>query len=152
MIQHILGQCIVCSFLFFSGYGIMEQIKIKGDVYKKKLVSIRLPHLWLRFALCIILYLIIGIILGKDFSIQQILLSFLALDSIGNSAWYIFYMLATYIMIFISFKANINYNYSIAFLFLCTLLYLIILMLVDYPDYYYSTAFVFTIRCFILFT
>ncbi len=142
IIQHILGQCTVCSFLFFSGYGIMEQIKIKGDVYKKRLVTIRLPHLWLRFAFCIVLYLILGITLGKNFSKQQILLSFLALDSIGNSAWYIFYMLVAYIIIFISFNVNMTYNYSIVFLFLCTLLYLIILMLVNYPDYYYSTALV----------
>lgn len=98
-----LGQLVVVTYLFFSGYGIMESIKKKQMGYVKSIPSKRLFRLWYHFAIVIVMFLGLGLLIGKDFTLNQVLLSFTGMKSLGNSNWYMFVTFALYIIVFISF-------------------------------------------------
>lgn len=98
-----MGQLVVASFLFFSGFGIMESISKKGNDYVKSIPSKRLFRVWYHFAFAIILFLAVAIIFNTKYSAKRILLSFIGYMSIGNSNWYMFVTFAMYIIIYISF-------------------------------------------------
>ena len=99
-----IGQLMVAPFLFFSGYGIMEQIKKKGDVYINHMPRKRIFKFYLHFCMALCIYLVLSFLLDKDYSLSRIIWSFTALSSIGNSNWYVFAILAMYIIVYISFK------------------------------------------------
>ena len=99
-----IGQLMVAPFLFFSGYGIMEQIKKKGDVYINHMPRKRIFKFYLHFCMALCIYLLLSFLLDKDYSLSRIIWSFTALSSIGNSNWYVFAILAMYITVYISFK------------------------------------------------
>ena len=52
-----LGQMVVVTYLFFSGYGIMESIKKKGRSYVRGIPVRRFFKLWYQFALMLVMYL-----------------------------------------------------------------------------------------------
>lgn len=99
-----LGQLVVVSFLFFSGYGMMASISKKGRSYIKDIPSKRLFKTWYHFVIAIILFLFADLCMGKIFSIKNILLSFIGLFSVGNSSWYMFVTFVMYILIFLAFS------------------------------------------------
>lgn len=136
--NRFLGECVVCSFLFYSGYGLTEQIKKDRLPYLHKLVTKRFFSLWLKFAICVSLFIVLAFLMGNKPTAKQILLSFVALDSVGNSAWYIFYMLCAYLILYFSFRFTQNKNVSIILLFLLTTLYtaLVYILKNDSPAYY----------------
>lgn len=90
------GQLIVVCFLFFSGYGVCEAIQKKGAGYVRSFPKNRIGKTLLHFALAVLLYLGLGLALGKRFTAGQILLSLIGWDSLGNSNWYIFIILCLY--------------------------------------------------------
>ena len=98
-----LGQLVVVTFLFFSGFGIMESINKKGTDYVKSIPKNRLFKVWYHFALAVVLYIIIGEVFNKDYDLKRILLSFTGWSSIGNSSWFMLVTFAMYIIIFLSF-------------------------------------------------
>lgn len=106
IIQGHLGQCIVVMFLLYSGYGVMESIKKKGEGYVNSIPKKRVLKTLYHFDAAVLLFLILGIALGEisDWSISKILLSFIAWDSLGNSNWYIFEILILYLITYIAFK------------------------------------------------
>lgn len=89
-----MGQLIVTTFLFYSGYGIMTSIKNK-EGYVKKLPK-RIARVWLQFALAVCLFLALNMVMKNKYDAATILLSFTAWDAIGNSNWYIFAILVMY--------------------------------------------------------
>ncbi len=103
-IQEYLDQTVVAMFFFYSGFGIMEQIKERGGAYIDTVPKKRFPRLLLNTDICVVLFLILNAAIGKTFSAKQILLSFICWDSVGNSNWYIFDTLALYIITFLSFS------------------------------------------------
>lgn len=98
-----LGQLIVVTFLFFSGYAIAESIRKKPD-YLRSMAKNRLLKVWLHFAVVLIVYLIAGILMGSEFSAGRILLSFTGFQSLGNSNWYIFDILCLYVFTIVAFR------------------------------------------------
>lgn len=124
---YILGECVVSTFLFYSGYGMMEQIKKDKNQYLKKLITRRLPSLFIKFAVCVLLYVVLGFAMKQELTLKKILLSLIGYASVGNSAWYIFYMLFMYIAIYISFRFMKNEKIAIAILFLITFFYTLIM-------------------------
>lgn len=102
-IQEYLDQMIVAMFLFYSGFGIMEQIKQRGGAYIDTIPKKRFPRLLLNTDICVVLFLVLNAAIGKAFGAKQILLSLICWDSVGNSNWYIFDTLALYIITFLSF-------------------------------------------------
>lgn len=103
----MIGQLLVTTFLFYSGYGIMYSLMNK-DNYIKTMPK-RIVKILLQFDFAIILYLIVTLIIHQNYSLPHVLLSFVAWESLGNSNWYIFAILYLYAFTFIAgiiFKNN----------------------------------------------
>ncbi len=98
-----LNQMVVASFLFYSGYGMMESIKKKGSAYTNKIVT-KFWQLLLRFDIAVLLYLLLDILLGIKYPVKHILLAFTSWTNVGNSNWYITAILMIYVCMFLSFK------------------------------------------------
>ncbi len=103
-IVHKIGQLMVTTFLFFSGYGIYECIKNKKD-YISKFGKNRFLKTYCNFVFAVLLFVLLNLIIGNKYSLSDNLLSFVGIKSIGNSNWY---MLATFEMYaFILFAFNL---------------------------------------------
>lgn len=104
--QNHLGQGVVVMFLFYSGYGVMESIKKKGEKYINLFPKNRFAKTLLNFDIAVILFIIVDLCLGilKDYSVPQVILSFTGWESVGNSNWYIFAILIMYLITYASFK------------------------------------------------
>ena len=98
------GQTMVTMFLFYSGYGVMESIKRKGENYVNAIPKKRVLGTLIRFDCAVLCFLIIGYLLGNVYDIKKVLYSLIGWDSVGNSNWYIFVIVLLYIMTYISFK------------------------------------------------
>ena len=103
MMQNHLNQMVVAMFLFYSGYGIMEQIKKREFAYIKSIPMKRFPNLLLNYDIAVILFVFVNWYLGTQVTLKKFLLSLVAWDAIGNSAWYIFVILALYVITFVAF-------------------------------------------------
>lgn len=139
-ILNYFGQLMVALFLFYSGYGIYESIKYRGQKYIDLLPKNRIGKTFFDFALAIILFLIIDLIIGKNYSISTILLSFTGWTSIGNSAWYMFAIFTLYIVTYICFKMLKNKRFlSILLITILSLCYIYIMSLLR--DNYWSSTY-----------
>ncbi|MBR3819440.1 MAG: acyltransferase family protein [Clostridia bacterium] len=97
-----LGQLMVVMFLFYSGYGVTLGLA-KKDGYVKSLISKRALKVLLHYDIAILIFYFLGLALGKNYTIKKLLLSFIGLDAVGNSVWFIFVILILYIITWISF-------------------------------------------------
>ena len=102
-IRRYLDQAIVVSFLFYSGYGMMESIKAKGMSYVKGIPFRRFFRVFLHMSVAVLLYVAVNLTLGREMKLLDILLAFPGYTSIGNSNWYVFAILSLYLMVFVSF-------------------------------------------------
>lgn len=102
-LQAHLNQMVVAMFLFYSGYGIMEQIKKREFSYITSIPKKRFPNLLLNFDISIILFALMWLCLGKPVEIKKVLIALTAWEGIGNSSWYIFVTFMLYIITFVSF-------------------------------------------------
>ena len=100
--QHI-GQLLVAMFLFYSGYGVTESIKKKGQTYINSFPKRRILTTLINFDVAVLFFLFINILLGIKMSASQIALSFTCWESIGNSNWYIFVVILCYFITYISY-------------------------------------------------
>ncbi len=104
-VQGHLDQMVIAMFLFYSGYGIMEQIKKRGFDYVKSIPQKRFPHLLLIFDIAVVFYMILYVALGNKLSLKTALLALTGWQGILNSSWYIFVTFVLYIFTFIGFFA-----------------------------------------------
>ncbi|MCM1365524.1 MAG: hypothetical protein NC122_09410 [Faecalibacterium sp.] len=102
-VKYYLSQLIVVSFLFYSGYGMMESIKKKGMDYVKSIPLQRFFKVFYHMEIAVLMYVAVNLILGNWFTVSTTLLSFVGWTNIGNSNWYIFVVLAMYLFVFVSF-------------------------------------------------
>lgn len=102
-IRKFLGQGVVVTYLFYSGYGIMTSILKKKHDYVKSLPFNRLFKTWLHFAIILVMFIVVSQIVGRDYDLQRYLIAFTGLKSIGNSCWYMFVTFALYILVFLGF-------------------------------------------------
>lgn len=145
--KKFMGQLVVVTYLFFSGYGIMESIKKKGTDYVKKMPVNRFFRLWYHFAFALILYTVVKIgIVGAEYSLKDYLLAYTGYKSIGNSNWYMFVTFAMYIIIICSFlifkKSKVAALASVSVL---TVLFAFAEYKIGLPGRYYNT-----VICFVL--
>ena len=103
LVNSTLNSLIVVSFLFYSGYGIMCSIKSKGTSYVRSMPAKRIFKVWYHFALAILLFAVVNIILDRNITVKNILLSFIGAETIGNSSWYIITTIVLYIFTFVAF-------------------------------------------------
>lgn len=139
-----VGQMVVATFWFYSGYGMMEAIRRKGDAYVRGILT-KFWKLLLRFDTAVLLFLLLDIALGREITVKQFLLSLIAYSNIGNSNWYIFDILIAYLLMYAAFRLTAragryrNIAGIIAFLVL-TVGLVFVLMKLDMPDYFYNTV------------
>lgn len=116
-------QMLVAFFLFSSGYGIMESIRNKDNEYINIIPKRRILNTLVNFDIAVFAFIILDILIGESLSIEQVALSAVAWESVGNSNWYIFAILCCYLIVYVSFKCShqiINKNiplYIVIFLF-----------------------------------
>lgn len=137
-VHNCIGQWIVAMFLFYSGYGIMESIKKKGDIYIADIPKRRALNTLLNFDVAVIGFILIALLLGTELSIWQIVLSFFAWDAVGNDNWYIFVIISSYLIAYFSFKNTNSWNRSF---FLCLFLSLLLIVVLGFfkPEFWYNT-------------
>lgn len=141
-----LGQMVVTTFLFYSGYGMMEAIKRTKGAYVKKLPS-KFWQLLLRVDVAVFLFLLMNTCLGISFPVKQILLSFLTWESIGNSNWYILIILIEYLLMYAAFGAGrvtseTGRKAGLVIMAAFTLALIFVLRKAGKPDYFYNTVIV----------
>ena len=101
-----IGQLMVVMFLFYSGYGIMIQILKNRQSYIDDFLRRRFFPTWLRFAICLVFFILLDCILGTigDYSLLHVLAAFTGWTSIGNSNWFMFVYFALYLLLYGAFK------------------------------------------------
>jgi len=102
-VRRYLGQMVVVPFLFYSGYGIAESIRKKGVDYVKSMPAKRILKVLFQFAIAVLCFLVLRYAMGSRYAVSKILLSFVGWESLGNSNWYIFAILAMYIITWFSY-------------------------------------------------
>ena len=131
-----IGQLMVAPFLFYSGYGIMEQIKRRGIVYIDSMPRKRILKFYIHFCMALCIYLFLSFLLRKEYSFVRIIFSFTALSSIGNSNWYVFAILAMYGIVYISFKQCKKHSMTSCVVF--TILYIILMDVIKDQAWWYN--------------
>ncbi|MBE6774926.1 MAG: acyltransferase [Ruminococcaceae bacterium] len=135
-----LGQMVVVTFLFYSGYGIMESIKKKGYAYIKDIPFKRFFRLFYHMAIAVMLYVVMNFFLGNAFSLKKTLLAFTGWTSIGNSNWYILAIFVVYIITFISFTVFRKNSYlAVGTVTALSVAYVYLLMRIGKESWYYNT-------------
>lgn len=136
-----VGQLMVVMFLFYSGYGIMESIKNKGQSYIDNLPRKRILRTWLNFAFSVFVYMIASkYYIYNDFSIKEMILTYIGLDTYGNSNWYIFCIIMLYFITYISAKSFKDLNKVLISTFVGVILYTAIMGLYK-ETWWYDTSF-----------
>ncbi len=126
--RSFLGQIVVVTYLFFSGYGIMESITKKGKPYVKSMPWNRLFGLWYQFALVVLLFIGTNLVLGKSMTLKKTVLAFTGITSVGNSNWYMFATFVLYIFVFLAFTVSgKRRGLGVAILSLLTIGYVVVL-------------------------
>lgn len=97
-----IGQLCVVMFFFYSGYGTEWSIERKGKQYVKDMPRRRVFTTLVNFDIAVFVFVIINLLLGIRMPVSRVVMSLFAWDSIGNSEWYIFDILALYVITYIS--------------------------------------------------
>ncbi len=138
VVSNYIGQLMVTTFFFFSGYGIYESIKSKGKDYIKNFTRKRFVPLILNWVFAISLFVLADIAIHFRLTVKTVLLSYIGWSSIGNSNWYIFDIFILYIFIIISFNVAKKRPVSIAIFTLLSAAFVVFLREYRYP-YWYNT-------------
>lgn len=147
----LLAQLIVVMFLFFSGYGIMCSINRGGGDYIRTIPKKRLFNTLINFDIAVLIYCLLAFIIKRPMTGNQVLLSLIGWDSVGNSNWYIFVILCCYLSTYLSFlkvkslrhdNSDVYKNALWLNTFICVLI-AIFLIIVGKPRHWYDTIMVF---------
>lgn len=142
------GQLMVALFLFYSGYGVMESIKRKGDDYINAFPKKRILTTLINFDIAVLIYMFaVRYFVIHPFSIKKLVLSLIGWDSFGNSNWYIFSILVLYIITYLSAKAFKNKHERVISIFVGTVLFTIVMQIYK-ETYWYNTVFCFVLGTF----
>lgn len=92
-----LDQLIVAAYFFYSGFGIAESARLKAG-YTRGFFKKRFLKTLLHFDLAVLLFLIVQTVTGNHFETRQYLLCWIGWENLGNSSWFIFAILALYLI------------------------------------------------------
>ena len=121
LIDKSFKQNIVSLFLFYSGYGIFESFKKKGNKYIKSLPFKSLTLL-IKFEIILFIFLCNNILLGIKTTIINYLQAVILKKSIGNSYWFSYAIITLYIHSFFSFFFIQKPKFGIFGIFLMTII------------------------------
>ena len=137
-----LGQLMVATFLFFSGYGILESIRRKGDDYVYGLPARRIMPYLLDVWIALIPYVCIRIAKHIPLPMEDVLSAMVGWKGIGNSNWYIFAILCLYIATYFCFRmARGRLSLGIAGVTVACALYSKLIIVQGMGTWYYNTIF-----------
>lgn len=138
-IRSFLGQMIVVPFMFYSGYGMFVNTKNRRG-YIDSIPSKRVLTVLLNFDVAVMIFIIADIILGREITLKQGLLSLIAWDSVGNSNWYIFSIIVLYLFTYISAKLFGYSRNALITLSSLVILYSLAMGFIK-PSWWYNTTF-----------
>ena len=118
-----LGQAMVAMYLFYSGFGILESIRKKSS-YMDYFFRNRICKTLIHFDLAVAIFVVSGIIIGKIYPVNFYVTCWIGWNSVGNSNWFIFDILALYLGVLLISKlcrTDINKENEKRFLCLLTL-------------------------------
>lgn len=130
VLHRLIGQLMVVMFLFYSGYGLMESLKKKGDTYLKHFPRMRLLKTWLNFAVAVCVFSVLALLVGDHISLGHFTLALIGWDSVGNSNWYVFVILVCYLLFYLAFHPRApwkRFDTSLAVLGIFTVVFIICL-------------------------
>lgn len=139
----VIGQLMVTPFLFFSGYGVMASFITKGEKYVKKFWKSRIIRIWIHFAIVVLLYDIMNLLIGIKYSYHDILLAFTGWTSVGNSNWYVFVILLLYLFSWISFRLFATSKWRSVLLTSVLCVFMICILKLCKEVYWYNTVMVY---------
>ncbi len=97
-----MGQMMVSTFLLFSGFGIMESVRKKGDVYLSGFLRHRFWKVLYQFELGILCYYVFALCWGERYTLPETLVGLTGWTKLGgNPTWFIFVTLTMYLIAFI---------------------------------------------------
>ena len=139
-----IGQLMVTTFLFFSGYGIYESIKSKGKKYVDSFFKRRFLPTFLNFAIAVTIFYIFNLISGIKYDVRTNILAYTGWTSIGNSNWYMLAIFSIYFFVMIAFNifksdTKNNKRNSLILITIFSVLYLILINIVK--DRWYVDTF-----------
>ncbi len=138
-----MGMMVVSTFLLFSGYGIMESMKQKGERYLSGFMSRRFWKVFYQFELGILCFFLVAISWGESFSPSELLIAFTGWTApAGNMTWFIVVTLLMYIIVNIGLRFTAWRRWAM----ICGLSVFLYFLLVHYKSpraYWYSTIFCF---------
>lgn len=141
-----LGQLMVVTFLFYSGYGMMCSIMKKGNAYIKPLFKNKFLNLLLHFDIAVALFVIMNLALGVKINLKNTLLAFTTWTSIGNSNWYITIVLGMYLIIILAFSVFRKHELpALISVSVLTVVFACILIKAGKQEWYYNTLLVFPV-------
>ncbi len=135
-----IGQCCVATFFFYSGYGIMTKLHMKQAIYARQLITKRFPTLLLHMTIAVCVFWGVQTLYGQEYELKQILLSFIAWDAIGNSNWFIFITLSSYLIIASSFLLWHKVGESMVALSTAFMLICVIFVVRNKGPWWYNTC------------
>ncbi len=135
-----LGQLIVVSFFFYSGYGGMVSIVKKGEDYIHTMPKKRIFRVWYHFAIAVAMFAVVNVIMKNSYDFKVIALSFTGWESIGNSNWYIFAILFMYIVTYMAFRIfKTNHLSALIMVVVSCGIYILLLHGLQKGDWWYNT-------------
>ena len=152
MVRRWLGQMMVGPFLFYSGFGVSESIKKKGQAYLRMFPVRRIFNVAFQFAVAVAIYILYrSWFMEASFPLKRTLLCIVGWNSAGNSNWYIFSIVIMYFLTWIShwtFGCQTDKSQWIPNLALSGMtLILIDILSMCRPDYVYNTLFAYVAGC-----
>lgn len=136
----LLGQCCVATFFFYSGFGIMSSLQRKGRRYALQLITRRFPMLLLHMTIAVCLFWVLQTFYGKQYGLTHVLLSFVGWSNLGNSSWFIFISLTSYLLIVASYILCRKAGESAVAIFTAFLLLFVIFFVRHRGSWWYDTC------------
>ena len=100
-----LGQSMVAPYFFFSGFGIAESAR-KKPAYTDHFFKNRFLKTLTHFDLAVLFYVLAAICLRADYPFRNYLLCWIGWEGLGNSNWFMFVILALYLLTYIALKSG----------------------------------------------
>ena len=116
-----VDQKVVTIFFFYSGYGIYESIKKKGNKYFKTLLKKSL-NIFIKSEIMILIFLLRIFIYKKELTFKKFILTTIFKSNIGNSNWYALTIILFYIYAFLAFGFIKNKKYNFIGIIIITIL------------------------------
>ena len=151
-VQAFLGQMIVVPFLFYSGYGVSESLRLKGWDYLVRFPVHRVLNVVFQFAIAVLIYIAYrSAFMGAQFPLKRMLLCLVGWNSAGNSNWYIFSIVIMYLLTWVAHWAFGHKTEQTTWMpnFVLTGMALVLIDILSYcrPDYVYNTLFAYVAGC-----